>query len=100
MATFTDTVIEACRMQLDMTIRQIGILILCRRHVEDADKRRIGAIGTALLIPKAAVSRATDRLEKAGMVTRTVPQRDRRSCVVDITETGAMLLKTLVELEP
>jgi DNA-binding MarR family transcriptional regulator len=49
---------------------------------------RMQHLAAASYLSQSAVSRTVGRLEKAGLVERSMPQDDRRGVVVQITEAG------------
>lgn len=53
-------------------------------------------LATEALSPQPTVTHAVARLEKRGLVTRSVGAADRRTRVVSVTVAGAELTKTLV----
>jgi DNA-binding MarR family transcriptional regulator len=52
-------------------------------------------ISTVTQSPGASITKRLDRLEHAGLVERTVPERDRRGVLVALTEAGATLVDRL-----
>ncbi len=64
---------------------------------------RAGEVTTMTGAPGASITKRLDRLERAGLVERTVLERDRRGVVVALTEAGRALVDELfprqVELE-
>ncbi|MEO1592565.1 MAG: MarR family transcriptional regulator, partial [Cyanobacteria bacterium J06632_22] len=53
----------------------------------------MGEIGEQTLITKGTLTGIVDRLEKKELVKRTVPPENRRSVVVELTETGDELFE-------
>ena len=68
----------------DVTPRQLEVLTyLQRRH-----HWSVGEIASALKVSSAAATKAIARLERKGLVTRTVDQMDRRFVHVSVTGAG------------
>jgi DNA-binding MarR family transcriptional regulator len=58
-------------------------------HLEDApDGLRMNDIAERILYSKSGLTRVVDRMEKAGLVRRVVPENDRRSIFVVQTDKG------------
>ena len=58
-------------------------------HLEDApDGLRMNELAERILYSKSGLTRVVDRMEKAGLVRRVVPEHDRRSIFVLHTEEG------------
>ena len=53
---------------------------------------RAREITTVTESPGASITKRLDRLERAGLVERTVPERDRRGVLVALTSAGATLV--------
>ena len=92
MSDFTTTTIGICRSGQDITFRQVALLLLCLRHDAEPPARQVAALAAELRIPKASVTRATDRMVLFGYASRAVPKEDRRRCVVSITPKGRKFL--------
>lgn len=62
---------------------------------------RAGEVQTMTRAPGASVTKRLDRLERAGLVARTVPERDRRGVLLELTDSGTALVDELfpVQLE-
>lgn len=56
-----------------------------------------GALSASMMITSGAVTKRIDRLERAGLVTRTVSVTDARGRVVGLTDEGLALVDELVE---
>lgn len=56
---------------------------------------RAGEVTTMTGAPGASITKRLDRLEHAGLVERTVLERDRRGVVVDLTDAGRELVDEL-----
>ena len=56
-----------------------------------------GELGTTTMVTSGAVTKRIDRLERAGLVTRTVSDTDARSRRVALSATGRRLVDELVE---
>jgi DNA-binding MarR family transcriptional regulator len=58
-------------------------------HIEDAPEGlRMNDIAGRILYSKSGLTRVVDRMEKAGLVRRVVPENDRRSIFVVQTDKG------------
>jgi DNA-binding MarR family transcriptional regulator len=58
------------------------------RLVEVGDKCILKALGSDMYLSQSALSRAVDRLERQGLVQRSMCDNDRRSIFVNPTEAG------------
>ena len=56
-----------------------------------------GALGDATMVTSGAITKRIDRLERAGLVSRTVSETDARSRRVALTDKGRRLVDDLVE---
>lgn len=61
------------------------------RLIDTGDKCLMKALGSDMYLSQSALSRAVARLEKAGLVTRTMCDNDRRSVFVCPTDAGRAL---------
>ena len=58
-------------------------------HIEDApDGLRMNDIAGRILYSKSGLTRVVDRMEKAGLIRRVIPENDRRSIFVVQTDKG------------
>ncbi len=80
--------------QFDLTIQEWGIIAILGSEGEMTASQ----IGDLASLDKVNVSRAVDRLEKAGRVRRKTLLRDRRSSVLSLTEEGQTVLARIVPL--
>jgi len=71
-----------------------GLLLLTALLPGPVTQRDLGA---ALLLEDQAMSRAIDRLERAGLVTRTVSREDARSRRIRLTDAGFDLVNRLMD---
>src|ERR1700742_1564346 len=55
----------------------------------DCEKRRMQDLAADMYLSQSALSRTVARLEKGGLVERTLCEDDRRGVFVTVTETGA-----------
>ncbi len=53
---------------------------------------RAGEVTTMTGAPGASITKRLDRLERAGLVERTVAERDRRGVLVALTDAGTTLV--------
>lgn len=72
------------REYTSVTPRQIEVLTFLAKQ----DHWSVGAVASALGVSSAAATKAIARLERKGLVTRTVDMMDRRCVNVRITHTG------------
>jgi DNA-binding MarR family transcriptional regulator len=54
----------------------------------DCDKRRMQDLASSMYLSQSALSRTVARLEKGGLVERTLCQDDRRGVFVELTDAG------------
>ncbi|GII99763.1 MarR family transcriptional regulator [Sediminihabitans luteus] len=73
----------------DLTRPEFDVLATLRRAGRPL---RAGEIQTLHQAPGASVTKRVDRLERAGLVERTVPERDRRGVLVALTPAGVALV--------
>src|ERR1700744_3986804 len=76
-----------------ITQQQYQTMLAIRTREHEA--MPIKALAEQLLITHHAAVQLVDRLEAAGLATRTPSPRDRRRVLVDLTEKGAALLDEL-----
>ena len=74
----------AHREYTNITPRQIEVLTFLAKQ----DHWSVGAVASALGVSSAAATKAIARLERKGLVTRSVDLMDRRCVNVRITRTG------------
>jgi len=67
-----------------ITLRQLEVLTLLARR----DRWSVGEIAIALKVSSAAATKAVDRLERKGLVTRSIDMMDRRCVNVQLTKAG------------
>lgn len=77
--------------QLDLSCRQIAVLFECREHSGLSIRHH----ASRLKLSKPAVTRAIDKMEGMGLVSRKVDPHDRRSCILGLTAPGNKLLAEL-----
>lgn len=80
----TATVFIVCSGH-DYTDRQKAVLGIA---VEEAREETVRALAARLKVSKPAITRATDKLVKFGMVRRNVDPQDRRSVLIAATPSG------------
>lgn len=79
------------RAQIDRTLREKGLPSL---EIYEALNALVGGPSTAktletdLSLPQYAVSRLLDRLERDGLIARSINQQDQRSKTITVTNTG------------
>lgn len=69
---------------MGVTPRQVEVLHFLARR----DHWSVGGVATELGVSSAAATKAIVRLERKGLVTRTVDMMDRRCVIVRITRAG------------
>ncbi len=75
-----------------LTMREYDVLYTLSKCDEPA---RMGELQQGVLLSQPALSRLVDRLEARGLVERVHDQADGRAVLVDLTETGAELQRTV-----
>ena len=75
---------ELTKSELKVTPGQTGVLFL----LEKKSNQIMRELSSALEMDNSAVTRIVDRLEKNGLVKRTLNGNDRREFFVTITESG------------
>lgn len=78
----------------DMTIPQLGILMMCSRGGVDT----VSGLARMMPIDAAAVSRNVHNLTQRGLLRKEPSLRDRRSATLSVTESGTVLLEELAAL--
>jgi DNA-binding MarR family transcriptional regulator len=76
---------------VSVTPRQLEVLAYLRRRQHWS----VGEIASALKVSSAAATKAVTRLERKGLVTRTVDQMDRRFVNVSLTGAGVDVARQL-----
>ena len=59
------------------------------RLLDDEGPQRLGALATAFGLDPSTITRQVQSLERAGLAERSSDARDRRVCMLSLTETGA-----------
>jgi DNA-binding MarR family transcriptional regulator len=93
-------VVESHFAEHDITQGRFGVLMALWTNCQRGDETS-GALTPAELAERTGVTRATitglvDTLERAGLVTRTPHQDDRRMMSIELTPTGEKLLNTVM----
>jgi DNA-binding MarR family transcriptional regulator len=91
-AALLDAATEADVVGRDLTRSELDLLTALRRAGRPL---RAGEVTTMTGAPGASITKRVDRLTRAGLVARTVPERDRRGVVVSLTEAGERLTDEL-----
>ncbi len=73
------------RENVSVTSRQLEVLTC----LAERDSWLVGEIASVLNVSSAAATKAVARLERKGLVTRTVDMMDRRCVNVSLTRVGA-----------
>ncbi len=69
----------------DLTLRQVAVLLVCQSSVRP---QTVTSLARHLQIGKPAVTRAVDRLEEEGLISRKEEVADRRSIILLVTARG------------
>lgn len=75
---------------VSVTPRQVEVL----RFLAKRDHWSVGGVAETLGVSSAAATKAIVRLERKGLVTRTVDVMDRRCVIVRITRAGTEIVRT------
>ncbi len=73
----------------NITPRQLEVLTFLARR----EHWSVGAVAAAMGVSSAAATKAIARLERKGLVTRSVDLMDRRCVKVSVTNMGAALVR-------
>jgi DNA-binding MarR family transcriptional regulator len=91
--------IAAELVDLDLTASEINALA----NLADGQGRTISQLGAAVGSKPTTLTSVLDRLERRGHLTRTTRAGDRRSVLIELTESGretaAHISRTLADLE-
>ena len=79
------------REATSVTPRQLEVLTFLLRR----ERWSVGEVASALKVSSAAATKAVTRLERKGLVTRTVDQMDRRFVNVSLTGAGVDVARQL-----
>lgn len=88
-AGLLDSQVDAELTEREVTRPELDVLTALRRT---ARPLRAGEVTTLTGAPGASITKRLDRLERAGLVARTVLERDRRGVVVELTDAGRELV--------
>ncbi len=77
-----------------VTPRQVEVLTFLARR----DHWSVGEVASALGVSSAAATKAIARLERKGMVTRSIDMMDRRCVNVRITRSGNDIIRNATKL--
>lgn len=80
--------------QLDTTVAEWLVLRFLLTHAPCS----LTKLSTEMGIDKGGISRLSDRLEKRGLIMRTIDPNDRRLYSVELTSAGARLVPKLARL--
>ncbi len=81
------------RMSANITSRQLEVLAFLTRR----EHWLVGEVASALGVSSAAATKAIARLERKGLVTRTVDMMDRRCVNVRITRAGSEAVRQIAK---
>ncbi|MGI5133752.1 MarR family winged helix-turn-helix transcriptional regulator [Streptomyces sp. CA-106110] len=91
--------IAAELVDLDLTASEINALA----NLADGQGRTVSQLGAAIGIRPTTLTSVLDRLERRGHITRGTRANDRRSVLIELTESGraaaALIKQTLADLE-
>ncbi|MEU6772389.1 MarR family transcriptional regulator [Streptomyces sp. NPDC046759] len=91
--------IAAELVDLDLTASEINALA----NLADGDGRTVSQLGAAVGTRPTTLTGVLDRLERRGHITRSTRAGDRRSVLIQLTESGrstaALIRQTLADLE-
>ncbi|MEU1596447.1 MarR family transcriptional regulator [Streptomyces sp. NPDC005708] len=91
--------IAAELVDLDLTASEINALA----NLADGRGRTVSQLGAAIGIRPTTLTSVLDRLERRGHITRGTRANDRRSVLIELTESGraaaALINQTLADLE-
>lgn len=86
-------------VDLDMTASEINALA----NLADGQGRTVSQLGAAVGTRPTTLTSVLDRLERRGHITRGARAGDRRSVLIELTESGrdtaAVITRTLAEIE-
>jgi MarR family transcriptional regulator, organic hydroperoxide resistance regulator len=86
-------------VDLDLTASEINALA----NLSDGTGRTVSQLGAAVGTRPTTLTSVLDRLERRGHITRTSRAGDRRSVLIELTESGrtaaAMIRQTVTDLE-
>lgn len=91
-AGLLDRQLDATLADREVTRAELDVLTALRRA---GRALRAGEVMTLTGAPGASITKRLDRLERAGLVARTVLERDRRGVVVELTDAGCSLVDDL-----
>ena len=91
--------IAAELVDLDLTASEINALA----NLADDKGRTVSQLGAAAGVKPTTLTSVLDRLERRGHISRTVRAGDRRSVLIELTDTGreaaAVITRTLADIE-
>ncbi|HYU74594.1 MAG TPA: MarR family transcriptional regulator [Ktedonobacteraceae bacterium] len=79
------------RISHSITPRQLEVL----GHLAGRERWSVGEVASTLGVSSAAATKAIARLERKGLVTRTVDVMDRRCVNVRLTRSGSDVLRQI-----
>ena len=88
-AGLLDAQVDAALAEREVSRPELDVLAALRRTGRPL---RAGEVTTMTGAPGASITKRLDRLERAGLVERTVLERDRRGVVVELTDAGRALV--------
>ncbi|ARK06082.1 MarR family winged helix-turn-helix transcriptional regulator [Cellulosimicrobium sp. AB352] len=88
-AALLEAALERSAARHDVSRAEFDVLAALRRAGRPL---RAGEVTTMTGAPGASITKRLDRLERAGLVERTVAERDRRGVLVALTDAGTTLV--------
>jgi DNA-binding MarR family transcriptional regulator len=92
--TFTDTIVAASKLQHEMTVRQLAVLMVCAR-TEDQRERQIHALADFFETSRPVIHRASSNFVDMGFMSRSQIPGDRRTCVLTVTRAGHRFIQEI-----
>jgi DNA-binding MarR family transcriptional regulator len=91
--------IAADLVDLDLTASEINALA----NLADGESRTVSQLGAAVGVKPTTLTSVLDRLERRGHITRGVRAGDRRSVLIELTDSGreaaAVITRSLADIE-
>ena len=84
--------------QFDLTDVQLNLMMMLGHQSPKGGGLTQARLSEMMLVNRANITSLVDRMEKAGFVTRTTAEGDRRSNIIKLTEKGKNLLEKVEPL--
>ena len=95
MVQYARTVLNLCKHHVFLTLPQQALLIICKQ-TESIDDRQHRKIANKLRLSTSALGRASEALERAGLIVRNAVERDRRLTILSLTPAGNDLITAVL----